>query len=80
MPADNPEQYLREALDLVRMYAQTANVDETDTLAAEKITSLIQQLLAQGEKNQRDLLQGKMNPAAMQQALGQLAPQAASGY
>lgn len=70
MPQGNPEEYLREALELVRMYAADPSIDDIDTEAAEKITSLIQGILATGQKEQQDMMQGKLSPRAMSKAYG----------
>lgn len=66
--ADNPEDYLRQALDLVREYAQEHQVDDELTLKAEKITTLIQEILAGSFKEKQDALGGKMSPRVLQQA------------
>lgn len=62
----DPEEYLREALDLVRRYAQSEVTDDIDTERAEKITTLIQQILAEGQRGEQDLMAGKANPRALQ--------------
>jgi hypothetical protein len=65
----DPLDLLRQALDSVRQFSANPDIDDTETLQAEKITTLIQQLLAGREKNSREMLQGKMPAGALQQAL-----------
>jgi hypothetical protein len=70
---DDPEgqasELLRSALEEVRQAAVLLGGEQT-TLQAEKITTLIQQILAGFEKDEQDLMAGKMNPQAMMRALG----------
>jgi hypothetical protein len=60
---------LKQAIDTIRQY-QGGEKDEEDLLTAEKITTLIQQLLAKQQKELDGLLQGKADPAALRGALG----------
>lgn len=66
-PADGQE-LLRQAIQVVRQYIESEQDDE-DKLAGEKVTSLLQQILAKQAKEQDDLLQGKMSPRGLRQAL-----------
>jgi uncharacterized membrane protein YebE (DUF533 family) len=53
----------------VRALAEAdGDVSEQERLAVEQITTLIQKLAAGREKEQQDMLGGKMSPAAMQRA------------
>jgi hypothetical protein len=60
---------LKQAIDTVRQYIE-GEQDEEDRLAGEKVTSLLQQILAKNQKETDGLLQGKMSPAAMRGAFG----------
>lgn len=60
---------IREALELVRQYAQQEE-SEQGTLEAEKITTLLQGLLATEEKELDDAMQGKASPRLLRQAYG----------
>ena len=59
---------LKSAIDTIRQY-QGGEKDEEDLLTAEKITTLIQQLLAKNQKELDGLMQGKMDPASLRGAL-----------
>ena len=59
---------LKQAIDTIRQY-QGGEKDEEDLLTAEKITTLIQQLLAKNQKELDGLMQGKMDPASLRGAL-----------
>lgn len=58
---------IRQALELVRKAAVELE-GEGDTLAAEKITSLLQQILADEEKELEDAMAGKASPRMLRQA------------
>lgn len=60
---------IRQALDAVRGYAQQEN-DEQNVLAAEQITTLLQKLLANEQKEQDDAMAGKASPRLLRQAYG----------
>ena len=60
---------IRQALDLIRQYAQQEQ-DEQNTLLAEKITTQLQTILANEEKEQMGALQGKASPRLLKQAYG----------
>lgn len=60
---------VRDILDAVRMAANNAE-SEQETLAWEKVSTMIQQILAQVEKQDQDMLGGKLPPGALQRALG----------
>lgn len=73
-PAPEPAQeggssldLIREALELVRQYAQQEE-SEQGTLEAEKITTLLQTLLANEEKELDDAMAGKASPKLLRQA------------
>lgn len=73
-PAEGPDAgdhsgLLRDILDMVRQAAQQAD-DEQEALTLEKVSTMMQQILAQQEKQDQELMQGKMNPAALRRALG----------
>jgi hypothetical protein len=65
----DPLDLLRQALDAVREFASNPDIDESETLQAEQVTTLIQKLLAAREKEERDLLGGKMSVGALGRAL-----------
>jgi hypothetical protein len=60
---------LQQILGDVQRYID-GEQDEEDKLTGEKVTSLLQQLLAKNQKETDGLLQGKMSPAAMRGAFG----------
>lgn len=60
---------IREALDLVRQYADQEQ-DEQNILLAEKISTQLQTILANEEKDQMGMLQGKASPRLLKQAYG----------
>lgn len=60
---------IRQALELVRQYAQQEE-SEQGTLDAEKITTLLQQILAMEEKELDDAMQGKASPKMLRNAYG----------
>ena len=60
---------IRQALELVRQYAAQEE-SEQGTLDAEKITSLLQGILAQEEKELEGAMQGKASPKMLRSAYG----------
>lgn len=60
---------IRDILDQVRMAAQSAD-DEQESLVWERISTMVQQILASQEKQDQDLMQGRLSPAALRRALG----------
>ena len=58
---------IRQALELVRQYAAQEQ-SEQGTLDAEKITTLLQQILANEEKELEDAMQGKASPRMLRSA------------
>jgi antitoxin component HigA of HigAB toxin-antitoxin module len=60
---------IRQALELVRQYAAQEE-SESGTLDAEKISSLLQQILANEEKEMEDAMQGKASPKMLRSAYG----------
>ena len=58
---------IRQALELVRQYAAQEE-SEQNTLDAEKITSLLQGILAAEEKELEDAMQGKASPRVLRNA------------
>ena len=65
----NAVDLIRQALELVRQYAQQEE-SEQGTLDAEKITTLLQQILANEEKELDDAMQGKASPRMLRSAYG----------
>ena len=74
-PPEGPEEsgshadMIRDILNAAREAAQVAD-DEQEALTWEKITTMIQQILAQQEKQDQDMMQGKISPAALRRAIG----------
>lgn len=68
---DEFETELEALLTHAREIAQLAD-DPQEALSIEKITTLIQQIIAQRDKADQDLMQGKANPAALVKALSGL--------
>jgi antitoxin component HigA of HigAB toxin-antitoxin module len=60
---------IRQALELVRQYAAQEE-SETGTLDAEKITTLLQSILANEEKELEDAMAGKASPKMLRSAYG----------
>lgn len=60
---------IRGILEDCRAAAQTAD-DEQEALTWEKITTLIQQLLVEQQKQDEQLRSGTANPSALRRALG----------
>lgn len=58
---------IKEIIALVRDYAN-AEDDEENILTAEKITTMLQQILASEQKEQDGMMQGKVSPRALRKA------------
>lgn len=67
--AGDHDSLVRDILDAVRLAANNAE-SEQETLAWEKVSTMIQQILAQTEKQDQDMMGGKLPPGALQRALG----------
>ena len=67
--ADSGKEILKQIIALVSRY-QDQEQSEQNLLGAEQVRTLVQKILANEEKSQDDLLQGKMSPAAIRGALG----------
>jgi hypothetical protein len=65
-PSDPPD-ILRQMLELASDY-RSVEEDDEDLLSIEKVTTLIQQLLAKQQKEADGMLQGKASPRAMRRA------------
>lgn len=63
----DPRDLIRQALELVRQYAAQEE-SEQGTLDAEKITTLLQQILASEEKELEQAMQGKASPRMLRSA------------
>lgn len=63
-----PADLLRDMLDLAAQYREGEDDDE-DLLQIEKVTTLIQQLLANNQKESDQMIQGKMSPRGLRKAL-----------
>jgi hypothetical protein len=66
-PGGDAMELIRQALELVRQYAQQEE-SESGTLDAEKISSLLQGILAAEEKEMEDAMQGKASPKMLRSA------------
>lgn len=66
---DSGASIVKQIISLVRQYAEQEE-DEQNVLSAEKITTMLQQILANEQKEKDGMLQGKMSPAAMRKAYG----------
>lgn len=60
---------IKEIISMVRAYAEQEN-DEENILTAEKITTMLQQILAAEQKDAEGMLQGKVSPKALRKAYG----------
>lgn len=60
----SPSEVLRQILQLCDQYRQVEQ-DDIDLLEIEKISTQVQNLLANQQKEQDDLLQGKASPRAL---------------
>jgi hypothetical protein len=84
MPQGDPYQYLRDAMESMRQFNASEEVDEVHTHEGEKITSMIQSMLADLQKGSEGLMQGKMDPRALSRAMGQIegggSPAGGPGY
>ena len=67
-PSGDPAGILRDILDLCREY-QNVEQDDEDLLQIEKVTTLLQQLLANNQKEADGMMQGKMSPRGLRKAL-----------
>lgn len=65
----DPSDILRQILQLADAYRQ-AEQDDEDLLQVEKVTSLVQQLLAKQQSERDGLLQGKYTPSALRRIGG----------
>lgn len=65
----DPAELYREILDLLAQ-ARQAEDSEQDKLALEKVSTLIQQLLASEEKEEEEAMGGKMSPALLRRTYG----------
>ena len=63
------DEILTSALELFSQARQVADT-ENERLTIEKITTMIQQVLAQNEKEEQDALAGKLSPRIMSRAYG----------
>jgi len=68
-PEQDHEAMIRELLDMARQVASAADDDE-EALDFEKVTSLIQGILAKQQKQRTSLLKGANDPAALARVLG----------
>ena len=74
-PSPNPQpegegdvlEFIRQALEAVRQYA-VGEKDDENTLRAEKITTLLQEILANEQREIDQALQGKASPRVLRQA------------
>lgn len=62
-------EFARSMLDLINEWRQVEQDDE-DLLLIEKISTMVQQLLARNQKESMDAMQGKLSPRLMSQAYG----------
>jgi hypothetical protein len=68
-PGADAMELIRQALELIRQYAAQEE-SEQGTLDAEKISTLLQQILAAEEKELDDAMQGKASPKMLRSAYG----------
>lgn len=59
---------VRQLIDAVRAFAEANGLSEQERLLVEDITSKLQKLSAEREKEEQGMLAGKMSPGAMQRA------------
>lgn len=64
-----PTEILKEMLDLAHVYRQV-EPDEEDRLVMEEVTSIVQKLLANLQREQDGLMQGKVTPKSLRRAMG----------
>lgn len=69
--ADNGAATIKEIISLVRSYAEQED-DEENILVAEKITTMLQQILAAEQKDADSMMAGKVSPKALRKAYGGL--------
>jgi hypothetical protein len=67
-PGD-PVELLRQILDLADEY-KSVERDEEDILVIEKVTSIVQGLLAKNQREDDGMMQGKLTPRALRRAAG----------
>lgn len=67
--ADDGASKIKEIISLVRSYAEQED-DEENVLTAEKITTMLQQILAAEQKDTEGMLQGKVSPKSLRRAYG----------
>lgn len=65
--ADDGAAKIKEIISLVRSYADQED-DEENVLVAEKITTMLQQILANEQKDVEGMMQGKVSPKALRKA------------
>ena len=63
-----PSDILRDMLALAQQF-RDGEEDDEDLLQIEKVTTLIQQLLANNQKEADGMMQGKMSPRGLRKAL-----------
>lgn len=66
-PPDVPSD-VRQLVDAIRMFAEANGMTEQERLKVEKISTLLQELAADREKEEQGMLAGKLSPGAMQRA------------
>ena len=59
---------VRQIIQAVRAFADANGTSEQERLVVEKITTLLQQLSSDREKEEQGMLQGKLSPGAMSRA------------
>lgn len=65
----DPAELYRQILDLLAQARQSED-SEQDRLSLEKVSTLIQQLLADEEKEEDEAMAGKMSPSLLRRAYG----------
>lgn len=65
----DPNDLLQQILDIAAQYKQVED-DPQDLLTVEKVTTLVQQLIAANQKEADGMLQGKATPRAIRRASG----------
>lgn len=61
---------LHRMISDARAVTEEGGVSEKERLLLEKVTTMIQQIRAEREKEQDGLIQGKMSPGALRRAVG----------
>jgi hypothetical protein len=67
--SEDPTDLLRQILDLAAEYREV-EPDEEDRLAIERVTTLVQQLIARNQKESDQALSGQLNPRTLRKAFG----------